>query len=195
VSDPQNLFLHPNFTEKLSSSERKKNLSCKNLINAGFYDKSNKPLGLFISERKIVEKEIESLLFNGIFYLSNENIPHIIETVSDGNIRLAVQSGPVIYEKGVPRTLQIIDDKAARRMAVGITSDEKIIFLTFFNKESPLQGPYLQDLPAFIALFNNSGNHKIVSALNLDGGTASAFLTDNLSLNEVANIGSFFCEN
>lgn len=194
VNSPEKLFLYPNFTQKLPSFELKKTNNCNSLVNAGFYDKSNKPLGLFISEGKVISEEIESFLFNGVFFLDDKNLPEILVTPPKINIRLAVQSGPILWEEGTERTLKIIDDKMARRMIIGITEKKEIIFLSFYDKESPLQGPYLQDLPKLIRILNDKMDLKILSALNLDGGSASAFSANNLTLSEISNIGSFFCE-
>jgi hypothetical protein len=58
---------------------------------------------------------------------------------------------------------------------------------------NPVSGPKLNELPGIIKNINKSTSLNIVSALNLDGGAHSAFLTQSTDLNELSTIGEYFC--
>ena len=73
VNDLENLFLYPNFENKDTLEEGAKKYECKNLVSGGFYSKDYSPIGLFISEGKIVNKSVENALLNGYFILTKNN--------------------------------------------------------------------------------------------------------------------------
>ena len=191
VSKPESLRLIANFQSKLSSSELIEKFACQKGINAGFYDQEDKPLGIFINDQTNRRNKLDSDLFNGIFYLTNENFV-ISEDLPEENIRIALQSGPLLISDSKVLPLKIKEDELARRMVVAI-NEEEIIFLSVYNAVSNLQGPYLADLPKIIEKFSQQSKIKINDALNLDGGSASAFYNERTSLTEITSVGGFFC--
>ena len=88
--------------------------------------------------------------------------------------------------------LSILDDKPGRRVVVA-QAENKIYFIAFYNNNSVYLGPNLSDLPQLLKMFAQKRKTTILNALNLDGGAASAFHTDNFSLPELTPVGSFFC--
>lgn len=187
------LKLYPNFSQKLSAVQTKKKYDCAEIISAGFYDKNNKPLGLFVSDGKTLNEERPNTFFNGYFSLNNNNVLEIEREAPDQNTRLALQSGPILWKNGQPLDLKIFDDKPARRIVLAITSDNKMVFLAFYDKNSDLEGPNLTEVPQLLSQFTQKTGINFDSALNLDGGSASAFYTNDISLSELTSVGGFFC--
>jgi uncharacterized protein YigE (DUF2233 family) len=194
IQNPQSVNLIPNFSEKLTAFEVFKKENCSFLTNAGFYDKLDNPLGLFVTNGIQTGKEIGSSLVNGIFIVKNDNTPKIAETAEDEkDIKIALQSGPILISDRLPNSLKIIRDEPSRRVIVGLDESNRIFFLTIYLEESKYQGPNLQDLPKILVEFQKVSGLTMNSALNLDGGTASTFLAESLQLNELSHSGAFFC--
>jgi len=193
ITDNKTISLHPNFKEKLSASEFKKQQNCKNVISAGFYDKNDNPLGLLIINGYEWRQKIESNFLNGIFYLAEDETINIQREIPNKKMLIALQSGPLLYENGMPFALKIIEDKKARRIVLAINKKEEIFFIALYDKESRLLGPLLADLPSIIGIFGEKINEEFLTVLNLDGGTASVFYSENISLPELSSVGSFFC--
>ncbi len=193
IEDNDNIFLYPNFIEKKSSKDLLEKSRCQKLVNGGFYTQDDKPLGLMISEGVKISDESRNTLIPKFFYMTYNKESSISYTLPNKNIRFAIQSGPVIIEDGIKKTVSIKNDKSARRVAVAITNDDKILFLVVYKKEEIMQGPYLSYLPEIIFLIQKKIGRQFKEVLNLDGGTASAFYTGSYSISEIAYIGSYFC--
>ncbi len=193
IADINKLTLLPNFTDQLSSQNLIKNNNCQRGISAGFYDTQNKPLGLFIAEEETMGKEINSNFINTILFVTTSQKPGISIERPEDHLRLAVQSGPLLLQNNQPLFLKIIDDKMARRIAAGLTNDQELIFLAIYDKDSPLLGPYLADMPQIMKLVSEKIGIPLENALNLDGGTASAFHGQNINLSEFVSVGALFC--
>ena len=73
------------------------------------------------------------------------------------------------------------------------TKEGKVIFIVAYTKGNPLSGPRLTELPEIIDELSKNAKLDIVDALNLDGGSHSAFLTKSFQLTEISTIGSYFC--
>lgn len=166
---------------------------CKSLISAGFYTNENKPIGLFVYEGRKIKNLIANNLFNGIFSININNEAKITNEIKYENLRVGLQSGPIIMKDGESIALNVKNDKKSRRIVVAISDLKEIIFFVFYNKESVFTGPYLKDLPYALKLSEEKIGIKISDAINLDGGTASSFYTEYLNLSELTPIGSYFC--
>lgn len=199
VENPQKISLISNFDEKLTVFEAVEKYQCKNLINGGFYIRTtqdssiaNLPIGLFLADDKKIGNFAQNSLFNGFFKISTDGVPSISSDSSIDNFRIALQSGPILFQDESPLNLRIINDKPERRSVVILTKDN-IYFATFYDKTSAYLGPYLASLPQLVKLFSKEKKIKTVAALNLDGGTASSFHSEDFSLPELSPVGSFFC--
>lgn len=177
----------------LSSEALAKEHGCKELINAGFYDKENQPLGYFLSEGDEISPVRESELFNGYFLVDEGNQIVISRSLDKVSCRIGLQSGPILIEAGAQIDLQIKDDQEARRMAAVVTRDQELIFLTIFFKNSQYHGPTLIHTPAILELIAENEDLEFEQALNLDGGAASCFKSGGVFLKEYRPIGSLFC--
>lgn len=192
VDNPTSFNLYLNLPDQRSAEELKEEKHCNTLVNAGFYTKDKKPIGLFQTDGKLQSIFVQSKLFNGIFSLDKSASAHVSRTPPVGSI-LALQAGPILIYEGKVQDLGVLRDEEARRTAVALSQDNAVIFLSIFDKDSVYLGPKLSDLPLFVKRIEQELQIEFVSALNLDGGTASAFLSDGVSLSELSPIGSYFC--
>jgi len=169
--------------------------SCAAAINAGFYDALDKPLGLWFAEGLLLANTDEdSTLLNGFFSISKGGVAHINSDISEeADFRLALQSGPLLYESGTPLPLKLITDKNARRSVVLVDTAGAVYFVSIFDPQSVFSGPLLVDLPAVLQAFAEEENITPLSALNLDGGFASAFFDGENSLEEYKGVGGMLC--
>lgn len=190
--DAEKVQLFSNLGNKETSEKIKSDKNCKILINGGFYSKENTHLGLVVSNYETISKSIQNNLLNGYLYISSQNA--VISSFPPPlNVRLALQSGPILTKNNNPILLKINNDYPARRMVAGITNNRDIIFLALYREKSVFEGPLLGDLPKTIGLFAKQTGIDIADAINLDGGSASSFLTEYESLPELSQIGSYFC--
>lgn len=165
---------------------------CNRLINGGFYDENNRPLGWLVAEGEEISKEIDSRLFDG-FLILDDSVSISFDR-SETLPRAGLQSGPMLIFEDEPLTLDIANDEQRRRMAA-LISGEQLIFLTVVGQDSEISGPYLEDLPGLVEAVAGKMNWQLGEAINLDGGTASAFYTDKVYLKELNPVGSIFCYN
>lgn len=190
-SDPSALTLIPNFTQKRTARSLVDNKECTEVTSGGFYTKDNQPTGLFINEGKTLRGSIPNTLFNGFFVVDQNNTASITSSPPEETVGLALQTGPILIRDGKAVTLAIRDDEFARRVVVGITQKGVIIFLTVYDPENTWSGPKLADTPRVLSGLIE--RFQLRDAVNLDGGSASAFIRSDLSLQELTSVGSFFC--
>lgn len=193
VANSKDLSLFSNLEKSQTAEELLHAKSCKYLVNAGFYSKEDRPIGIFISEGEKINNGQRNTLFNGVFSVNTENKPVINSDISGINFRFGVQAGPVLIKDSEVQNYSLKSDSDERRTVVALTGKDEVVFLTFFNPESFYRGPTLEGLPTAVRMFERKTNMKFTDALNLDGGTASAFYSDSLKLSELSPIGSYFC--
>ncbi len=194
ITNLENIFLYPNFEERYTLEEGVEKYDCRNLTSGGFYTETNSPIGLFISEVGMLSDKTVNKLFNGYFILTKKSEAIISRNYSGEPVRIGLQAGPILIQNGVVQKLTLASDKMARRVVVALTKEGEIYFITLYDKESVFIGPLLADLPELVSDIQNEIGVEFTSALNLDGGSASAFYTQNMQLSELTPIGSFFCE-
>lgn len=156
---------------------------CRYGTNGGFYTKENKPIGLVVANSKTLNPAQNNKLFNG--YLSNRGISFDIPS----DAIWAVQTGPVLWNNNQSMKVNTTNDKSARRNVAILSIDDKLYFAIFYNPQASVLGPYLNDLPEILKLLNIS----IKSAINLDGGGASAFYDGKTFLEESDPVGTILC--
>jgi uncharacterized protein YigE (DUF2233 family) len=192
VHPSEHVYLLPNFSEKKSSSIVAGEHLCSMLSNGGFYTPDSKPLGFFALGDEVLTQKITSATFNGFFWKDAQAF-HIHFNDPDQTPDWIIQSGPLIIIEGNPTKLHITNDETKRRMIVALNSSGIPIFLSVFTKDQANSGPLLSDLPQIIDRINSQENLYLMWALNLDGGSASAFISPEISLSELKPVGSFFC--
>jgi len=193
IVSPKNLYLYPNFTEKLSAKNLKKQNNCQSLVSGGFYTQNNTPTGLFVSEGRQLTSYMRNQLFNGVFSVNYEDSPLISLGEPEDKIRIGLQTGPLLIQDKNTLNLSLVNDEQARRVVAGITESGNIIFLIFYDRDSVFTGPKLENMPNAVIDTSSKIGLPIVDAINLDGGSASAFFSPDTSLSELTFIGSYFC--
>lgn len=192
VSDLQKFELYTNLQEKLTSYEAAKEKMCNSLISGGFYTDSDEHIGLFEINSHKISDSYKSPLFNGYFFLNN-NYNAKIAYSPPTSAYFALQSGPILIFHKKLQKFSSNNENMARRIVVITDEKGKVIFLVVFNKNSSILGPKLTELPRILDGIGKAENLKIDSALNLDGGSHSAYISETLKLSEISMIGSYFC--
>ncbi|MEO7523433.1 MAG: phosphodiester glycosidase family protein [Ferruginibacter sp.] len=109
------------------------------VMNGGMYRQDNSPQGLFIENRRtVIPLDTASgngnfyLKPNGVFYITNNNIPNICASTKfsdNGQIKYATQSGPMLVVDGqIHAAFKEGSINLNIRNGVGILPDNKIIF-------------------------------------------------------------------
>lgn len=190
----ENIVLIPNYEQKLTSDEVIKKYGCKFLINGGFYDEARKPLGLIISESNEITSYKKSKLFNGVLSVNQFVVPRITDYVPEDGLITAVQSGPIVFRNGSKSVISMENDKNARRSLAAVTGRNELVFVHFTGVNNSYYGPTLEQLPSLIEELNNKYDLGIADAINLDGGSASVYLKDDVRIKEISIPGAYFCE-
>lgn len=188
------LKLIANFDEKSNSIDVKDKNNCKFLSSSVFYSTDNKPLGLFESDGQILGNFYQNDLLDGILSINEMATPRITRPVPQDNLKIAIQSGPIMKENGSFINLKIKNDSGSRRVIAGVTGENKLIFAVFFDPKSEFLGPELTAMPNIIKDFEAKTGITFADVINLDGGSASAFYNSSVSLSEINPVGAFFCQ-
>lgn len=192
IDDLSQLTLIPNFIEKRTARSLIDNKECQEVINGGFYTKDNQPTGLFVADFKTLRNHIPSSLLNGYIFIDQNNTASIQASPPEVSVRLALQTGPILIRDEKVVKLAIRDDEFARRVGVGITNNGSVVFFVIYDPKNTWSGPKLADTPRVLSGFIE--RFQLTDAVNLDGGSASAFIRTDLSLQELTSVGSFFCK-
>lgn len=184
-------ILIPNFEDRQSFEAITTANGCTAAINGGFYQENNTPLGWFVAEGKTIASPIQSTLFNAFLSIGREGAATIGQEASSAYFGL--QAGPRLIENAEPRTLRILNDEAARRSVIATTSEGKTVLLSIFSAEQVFDGPLLADLPEIVSRISAKQALGIKNAMNLDGGSASAFYSGEARLGELTYVGSVLC--
>ncbi len=193
ISEPQKLMLYPNFEEKLSSAVLFENNHCRFLVNGGFYGQDNQPLGWFFAQEKLFKKETKNAFLNGFLAMNKEGVIFLSDVSPSEPLVWGLQTGPLLILKSQPLVLNLTHDETDRRLIVALNEKNELFFLVVTKTDSLAFGPLLEDLPLIVEQIGSELNENFQAAVNLDGGTASAFLTQTKSIKEYTWIGSFFC--
>ncbi|MFA6004925.1 MAG: phosphodiester glycosidase family protein [Patescibacteria group bacterium] len=192
ISEPSRVSLVENKLHEDSLELAQKN-NCTQFTNGGFYSTSIVPLGLFIVDDVEKYPVHESETLNGFVWIKMTGETGITRAPPNGRLRLGLQSGPIVFENGLPVQLSIATDSDERRVVVGVTEDNRLVLMTVYNGQSTYLGPRLGDLPDVLAEIFKKEALSITNVLNLDGGTASVFNDTTAFLGEFKTVGSIFC--
>lgn len=196
-ANPESLYLLPNFIKKGTGKAVAEANECKFLVNAGFYSSDenslNYPIGLFIHDGVKASSYRENKTHNGLLSINHLDTPRITDYVPEDNLRNAVQTGPLLIVNDEPQSLVLVRDKMRRRMVAATTGANELYFIAVYDPGSTFNGPYLSDLPDILKIFETESMINIADAINLDGGAASVFYSEDFYLSEASPVGSFFC--
>jgi uncharacterized protein YigE (DUF2233 family) len=192
VGAGQDISLIANFGLKKTSNDIRAEYRCAAVINTGFYSTEDKPLGMFITDGNEIGPAIRSQTFNG--YVSQTgSVVSITRSAPDLPVSWAVQTGPVIFENGSPVRLSIRNDETARRSVFALDKNGLPVIMMVVSDEQSTTGPELAKLPEVISAIDSGQSLDLRDAINLDGGSASAFISPDAELSELSGVGSFFC--
>ena len=187
VNDLSSLQLFSNLDEKQSAINLKQKYDCQILTSAGFYDTENQHLGWFQVNGIEMSPRQNNRLFDGFLSISSGRIDLDFRPRLGADYGL--QSGPMLVFDSKPLKLTIKDDQPRRRVVAALTGDNQLIFMVILSPDSNYAGPLLAETPKLVLGINQA----ITAAINLDGGSASAFISQDIALKEYSPIGGYFC--
>ena len=138
-------------------------------VNGGYFDPQNTPVGLLLSDAKLIAPLRKARLLSGVLVVAKDRV----ELLRSGeysvrkNATAALQCGPFLVDAG-KAVVGLNDTKPARRTLV-LTSGPEYVALGFC---SPVT---LAQLGEILATPRLAPDLKVQRALNLDGGSSSAF--------------------
>lgn len=187
IADPARLRLFSNLSERLTSGELLVKRQCRVLVNAGFYDTANRHLGWFLSGGREISPVRINRLFDGYIFFQGGGVNIGFEKQDKAD--WGFQSGPMLIYDAKPLKLNIKDDQPRRRIVAGTNRENELVFLAIVSPESDYSGPLLSDLPKIVKGIDPG----LTAAINLDGGSASAFINETVVLKEYQPVGGYFC--
>ena len=153
--------------ENLSAMMKQEKCLCG--VNGGYFDTEFKPIGLRITEAKTFSPLRRARLITGILLQSDRGIDVIraSEFSRSKKIIAAIQSGPFLVEAS-KRIRGLNDSQRARRTFAAIASNDRAL-LGVCSEVS------LAELANILATAPVAADCKIRRAMNLDGGSSTAF--------------------
>jgi hypothetical protein len=153
--------------ESLSAMMKREKCLCG--VNGGYFDTEFKPIGLRISDGRSFSPLRRARLITGILLQSQRGIDviRVSEFSHTKKIVAAIQAGPFLVE-GSKRIRGLNDTQLARRTFAAIASNDRALL----GLCSDVSLAELADILATVPL---AADCKIRRAMNLDGGSSSAF--------------------
>jgi exopolysaccharide biosynthesis protein len=138
-------------------------------VNGGYFDPEFKPIGLRVADGSIFSPLRRARLITGILLQSDRGIEVIRagEFSRAKRIIAAVQSGPFLVE-GNKRIRGLNDSQLARRTFAGLATNDRALLGVCSDVS-------LGQLANILATVPVAADSKIRGAMNLDGGSSSAF--------------------
>jgi uncharacterized protein YigE (DUF2233 family) len=186
-------LLVPNFAEKRLSKEIAVSNGCMYYANGSFYDTENRPLGLFRTGTVILKSATQNPLINAFIWRNTSGQFLISKSIPPEDSKWALQTGPLLLNEGIPLSISVRNDEYARRMVAGVDHAGSIVFFVVFGVGQFHTGPTLESLPDIIHAISRKERLGIDTAVNLDGGSASAYSDGRLTMEELTPVGSLFC--
>jgi hypothetical protein len=138
-------------------------------VNGGFFKPDFTPVGLLISDGKLIAPMQPARLMTGILSASTHEvrIQRLREFSRQEKTNAAVQSGPFLVDhcEAIPG---LDDSRVARRTFVATGTNDRVVLGTCSEVS-------LAELAAILTTTRLADDLKIQRALNLDGGSSSAF--------------------
>jgi phosphodiester glycosidase len=138
-------------------------------VNGGYFDTEFKPIGLRVADGRTFSPLRRARLITGILLQSDRGIDVVraSEFSRTKKIIIAIQSGPFLVE-GSKRIRGLNDSQLARRTFAGLGTNDR----AFLGVCSDIS---LAELANILATAPIAADSKVRRALNLDGGSSSAF--------------------
>jgi uncharacterized protein YigE (DUF2233 family) len=138
-------------------------------VNGGYFDPQNAPVGLLISDGKLIAPFRKARLLSGVLVAAKGRVELLRagEYSSRKTVTAALQCGPFLVDGGTAVT-GLNDTKPARRTFVLASGSDRVAI----GFCSPVT---LAQLGEILATGRLAPDLKVQRALNLDGGSSSAF--------------------
>lgn len=143
--------------------------NCASAVNGGYFDPNFEPIGLRIVNEQMIAPLRRARLITGVLMASPRGIQIVRsrEFSRPQKIAAAIQCGPFLVDAS-QRVRGLNNSQRARRTFAATATRERAL-LGFCSEVS------LADLGAILATTPIAADSKIDRALNLDGGSSSAF--------------------
>ena len=153
--------------QSLGAMMKRENFVCG--VNGGYFDTEFKPIGLRVADGTTFSPLRRARLITGILLQSDRGIDvvRVSEFSRTKKIVAAIQSGPFLVE-GNKRIRGLNDSQLARRTFAGTTTNDRA-FLGVCSDVS------LAEFANILATVSIVADSKTRRAMNLDGGSSSAF--------------------
>ena len=153
--------------QSLGAVMKRENCVCG--VNGGYFDTEFKPIGLRVADGTTFSPLRRARLITGILLQSDRGIDvvRVSEFSRTKKTIAAIQSGPFLVE-GNKRIRGLNDAQLARRTFVGIATNERVLLGVCSDVS-------LAELANILATAPIVADSKIRRAMNLDGGSSSAF--------------------
>lgn len=154
---------NPNGDDDLAAAARRARAIAG--VNGGYFDPQNAPVGLLLSEGKLIAPLRKARLLSGVLVVTKTRVELVrsAEYAARKNVLAALQCGPFLVEGG-KAVAGLNDTRPARRTFV-VTGGSDRAAIGFCSSVTLAQLGNLLATPEL----------KIQRALNLDGGSSSAF--------------------
>lgn len=192
---PINTKLIGNFDERISSAEISTKNGCTYGINGSFYNEKFEPLAGWQADGQVRKYITHNNLLNGYIGVTSSKDVWLGKSIPEVKMAWGMQSGPVLITNGKAELLNMSSDKPSRRSVAAVSRKGNLIFISIFDKNSRYDGPTMEMLPQIIEAISDQEHFEAVSAINLDGGSASAFYAPEDKLPELVVVGSWICVN
>jgi hypothetical protein len=142
---------------------------CASGVNGGYFDAEFKPIGLRVVEAAILSPLRRARLTTGILLQSNQGIDvvRVGEFSRTKKPVTAIQSGPFLVE-GSKHVHGLNGSQLARRTFAGRTASDRALLGVCSDVS-------LDELANILATMPIAADSKIRRAMNLDGGSSTAF--------------------
>jgi exopolysaccharide biosynthesis protein len=153
--------------ERLASMMKREKYVCG--VNGGYFDEEFKPIGLRIVNSQMLTPLKRARLITGVLLASPRGVQIVRarEFSQRQKIEAAIQCGPFLVDRS-QRVGGLNNSQHARRTFAATATNERAL-LGFCSEVS------LADLANILATTSVTADLKIQRALNLDGGSSSAF--------------------
>jgi len=138
-------------------------------VNGGYFSPDFAPIGLLISDGKVVAPLRRARLITGVLSASTHEvqIARVREFSRQQKLDAAIQCGPFLVD--LSQRVRGLDDSRSARRTFAATGTNGRVALGVCSDMS------LADLGKILATTRLAEDFKIQRALNLDGGSSSAF--------------------
>ena len=138
-------------------------------VNGGYFDPDFAPIGLRIMDGETIRPLIRARLMTGVLCASGRGVQivRIAEFSRNQKISAALQCGPFLVDHG--KAVRGLDDSRSARRTFAATFTGDQIALGVCSEVS------LAELARILSTIRLPNDSRILRALNLDGGSSSAF--------------------